>query len=366
MKLSLLSATALTLGASTAFAGGLDRTGSPIGILFEEGNYIEFTASRTNPSLSGSDLATGGSTGDVGLSYNSYSGSMKMDINDQFSFALILSDPYGADINYPVQATSAFLGGTSVDATATALDMIGRYKFNDNVSVHGGLRVQKASADINLAGAGYGPLNGYTVSLDEQYTANAIVGAAYEIPDIAMRVALTYFSAAKFDFDGTESLGGGASNTYTVDTKLPQSINLDFQTGIAADTLLFGGIRWAEWSSTKVKTSNIYGGTDLVELPDATTYRLGVGRRFNDTWSGSLSVAYEPSNSNDLVSPLAPTNGSATVAAGLEYTRDNMKIGFGVGYTELGNAYAQTADTERAYFSGNHAVTFATRIGFYF
>ena len=32
----------------------------------------------------------------------------------------------------------------------------------------------------------------------------------------------------------------------------PQSVNLDFQTGIAKDTLLFGQIRWVDWSNTPI------------------------------------------------------------------------------------------------------------------
>ena len=61
----VLAAFAGTSG--TALAGGVDRSGQPIGIIFETGNYVELSYGQINPSVSGNDLAAfGGSpTGSV-------------------------------------------------------------------------------------------------------------------------------------------------------------------------------------------------------------------------------------------------------------------------------------------------------------
>ena len=77
-----------------------------------------------------------------------------------------------------------------------------------------------------------------------------IVGAACEKPEIALRAALTCESAITHDFPTTKTLaplGGTIQTTTTIE--MPQSPALDFQSGIATDMLLFGLIRWSEWSA---------------------------------------------------------------------------------------------------------------------
>ncbi|MFO7805741.1 MAG: transporter, partial [Paracoccaceae bacterium] len=44
---------ALMLTTTAATAGGLDRTGGPINIIFEDGNYAELTYSNVSPDISG-------------------------------------------------------------------------------------------------------------------------------------------------------------------------------------------------------------------------------------------------------------------------------------------------------------------------
>ena len=105
----------------------------------------------------------------------------------------------------------------------------------------------------------------------------------------------------------------------------------------------------------------------LVELEDTTTYTIGVGRKFTENWSGSVSVMYEP-DGDDLVSPLAPTNGRKGVTLAAIYTQDSFKVTTGVSYVKLGDAYAETGtpDEARARMSGNHAWGVGVRVGYHF
>lgn len=262
------------------------------------------------------------------------------------------------------------LGGTMAKTTATALTGILRYKFSDRFSVHGGLRAQRASGDVTLSGLAYGPFNGYNVALGNDGGLGYLVGAAFEIPDIALRVALTYNSEITHELDTIERLGPVqiAPNSIT-EVNTPQSVNLDFQTGIAEGTLIFGQIRWADWSEFKIDPAafTLAAGGGLVDLEDSITYSVGVGRKFNDTWSGALSVSYEDKG-DPLVSPLAPTNGKLGVTLAAVYTQDNIKITTGINYTKLGDAQPETGtpDTARASMTGNSAVGVGVRIGYSF
>jgi long-chain fatty acid transport protein len=371
----LLTASAVALSATSAFAGGIDRSGQGLGILFEKGRVVELSFGYVSPDLTGRDIAAfgAGSTGDVAGSYTQLGFSYKYDINEKLSFAAILDEPFGADILYG--ASSVALGRTRVDATSYALTGLLRYKFNENFSVHGGVRAQQAEAGIDLRGRAYGPLNGYSVNLSSDWGLGYVVGVAYERPDIALRVALTYNSEVKHEFDTVETglVGPAAALNGVItqtDVSTPQSVNLDFQTGIAKDTLVFGQIRYVDWSELTLSPRGfaaLTSGASLIDIKDTTTFTLGVGRRFNENWSGSISFQYE--NRNDvLVSPLGPSNGRKGVTLAAVYTQDNIKVTTGINYTELGDVSAETGtpDVARSNFNDSKSVGIGVRVAYTF
>ena len=256
-------------------------------------------------------------------------GAYKTDINEKLSFAVIYDEPWGVDVDYPASGGSFLLNGTQAEANSRAITSLLRYKLNDRFSVHGGLRYQEVDGDITLAGGAYSSLSGYNVKVNRDGAFGWVAGVAYEIPDIALRFALTYQSEITHNFDLTESmpaaLGGATLNT-TTETKTPQSVNLDFQTGIAQDTLLFGGIRWVEHSKTDLNVLAAIGGRDLIDLDDSISYTIGVGRKFNENWSGSLAYVYEDVDGDNLVSPLAPYHGLQAIRLGVQYQTEKMKV----------------------------------------
>lgn len=371
MKKLMTSVAALAAAAGMAEAGGVDRSGQSIGIIFEKSNYVELSYGVINPNVTGNDLAMfgGRSTGSVADKHTLPGLALNYKFNDHLSAALIYEHAYGADINYPLGESIA-LGGTSAVLDSQVITGILRYKFDDNWSVHGGIRASQASGDVALRGAAYGPISGYNVSFDDAWGTGYLVGGAYERPDIALRVALTYFSKVTHDLDTTERMGVmqvAPMSVTSVDT--PQAVNLDFQSGVAKDTLVFGSIRWVDWSSFLIDPAWFTGATGggLVSLEDSTTYTLGVGRKFSDNWSGSVFATYE-AGGDPLVSPLAPTNGYKGIGVAAVYTQDNMKVTMGVRYLKLGDAQPETGtpDVARANMTDNDAVAVGVRVGFSF
>lgn len=366
MKLFFAASAASALAASSALASGLDRTGQPIDIIFEQGNYVELSFAHTNADLNGTDRTTlnpfGSATGNVGESFNMFGAGFKTDINDRLSLAVIFDQPWGVDILYPAGG-SLLLQGTQATADSNAITSVLRYKLNENFSVHGGLRYQEIDGFIRLAGGAYGALPGstYNVTVNKDGAFGWLAGFAYEKPEIALRAALTYSSEIEHDFDLNESYSPVTTSTKT---KTPQSINLDLQSGIAENTLLFGNIRWAEHSVTALVPPVL--GRDLIDLDNSITYTIGVGRRFNQNWSGSLAYIYEDASGDDLVSPLAPTHGAQAIRVGVQYQNEKMKIAAGIRYTDLGDAVASPGGTPVTNFSGSDALSFGLKVGFYF
>lgn len=387
--LALLAATTAT----SAYAGGIERTTQSAMVLYGEGNRIELSFGHASPSLTGTDLALN-DTGNVADDFNLPSLAVKMDINDQWSLAMIYDRPFGADVEYDYAGASqqqpAFLAGTSAEAKVEALTLLAKYQATERFSVFGGLRFQKASGDITLGGAayasrpvyadpqdppiGYTPnLNGYNVALNDGTGVGYVLGAAYEIPEIALRVALTYNSSIEHDFDTVErNIPNVPANngsqipgplTSTLKVKTPESWNLEFQSGIAADTLIMGSIRYVKHSEFLIDPTY---GPSLVDLSDTTTYNLGIGRRFTPKLAASVMVGYE-AEGDTLVSPLAPSTGKTSLSLGVSYkVTDTFEVSGGVSKIWVGDAIAAPGGVGVAPFEDNDATAFGVKFAYSF
>lgn len=347
VKTTVLGTTmALAVSGAAAHAGGFERGGHSVSVLFEKGNYAEFSFGAVSPDVSGT-FPVLGPTGDVAENYLSFGAAYKRDLNDKLSIALILDQPWGADVQYPITH-----GGGYAHLRSSAITLAGRYKTSDRFSLHAGLRYVTIDGNLLV------PPTVAAQSFQSDADLGFLVGAAYEIPDIALRVALTYFSETQHALPSTTGFVG------TINP--PQSVNLDFQTGIAADTLLFGQIRWADWTSTQVNVPPLaVAPSSLIDYEDdVITYSLGIGRKFNEQWSGAVTFGYEKAEGKE-VSTLAPTDGYASFGIGGTYTMDNMKITAGVRYVNLGDA-STAGPAGASSFTGNSAIGVGIKVGYSF
>lgn len=427
MKNLGLAGTALLASTVIAQAGGLDRSGQPIGAIFAEDGATTLSFGIVQPSVTGTDST--GASYDVGDNYTQFGFSYTNSISDTFSYALIVDQPYGANVTYGTNPLTSNLGGTMADLTSNAATLVMRYQATPRFSVYGGLSFEGVGADVALNGiayrnaistgvvtagfngglppaapplssttlgaalagnpaavaaidatygagtfaglaAGFGATagafaanGGYDFSMEEDYSIGYLIGAAYEIPDIALRFAVTYRFETEHSASTTETMFG-ATLPSTVDYVTPQSLNIDFQTGIAEGTLLTAGFRWTEFSAVDVIPTLL--GSDLVNLDDTYRYSVGIARRFNENFAGSLTLIYEPEGDGATVSPLGPTDGQFGITVGGRYTEGNMSITGGLNYTWLGDANAGVAGQPVAAFSGSTAMGFGLRAEFTF
>lgn len=362
------------LAAAPAMAGGIERTTQSAAVLFEEGNYVEFSVAGVKPSLDGEDVL-GNSISNVTDKYGLAGSALKFNIDENLDAAIIFDKPFGADVKYDYDGVPPFqpalLDGTAAYANTTAVTSLLKYKFNQNFSVYGGFRAQRAYGEISLGGAAYGPFDGYNVELSPDFAIGYVAGVAYEVPEIAARVALTYNSEITHEMSTLETLGGAPIGPISeTEVKTPESYNLEFQTGIAADTLLFGSIRHVKHSAFRVDPEVFVGlaGSGLIDLSDTTTYRLGIGRRFNEQWSGAITLAYEDAG-DKLVSPLAPSTGFTQVSVGATYKMSpQLELSGGISYTKVGDANPETGtpDTARANFEDNDVLALGFKVAYRF
>lgn len=350
MKISILgSAAALTLIAGAASAGGIQRDGDRSQILFEKGeNYLEFSASLVSPSVSSTGAAVGGATGNIQSTYQTYHLGYKREVSEKLSFALLAQELVGADVSYP--AGPAFFAGGTATVDSFAVTGLVKYQVNDRFSAYGGLRVQSLKGSVVI------PAFGYRLSVDNDYQAGYVLGAAYEIPDIALRVALTYESEIEHEFRDN------AGNPFNV--KTPQAATLHVQSGVAQNTIVFGSARWQEWTAFQIAPRDfpLFPAAIASEPSDIWTYEIGVGHRFNENWSGAFTIGYEE-DKGDVVGNLSGRDGFLSYGIGMKYSTETYDVSAGIKYIDIGSA---TTSRVASNFSGNDAVAFGVKMGFRF
>lgn len=355
MKHILTGAAALLCTTSMAMAGGLDRSGQPIGVIFEQGNHAELSIGMVNPNQNGSLGGGALQSGDINPAYAQIGAAVKWDLAPNLSAALIYDQPFGAAIVYPT-GTGYLLAGTSAHVTAAGITGLLRYKINPNFSIHGGIRHVNIDSDVQIWRGG-SPV--YVMDGEHTDGFGYVIGAAYEKPEIALRAAITYSSA--IDIDQDVVVGGALPGK--LDYELPQSVNIDLQTGIAARTLAFASIRWSDWTAVKIDAP-LYPNNPLVSYDENVwEYEIGIGRQLTDTISGSISYGYEASQGG-LATNLSPSDGLHSITVGAKFAMsDSVDLSTGMSYQWRGSA---TTEDLNARFNDNSLLGIGMKIAYSF
>lgn len=430
-----------TLPMTGAFAAALDRSGQSIAAFLQPGNYFEAGISVLDPTVEGQEAGTSATTRDISDMAGDYyfpSAALKFQLTENFSFGLLYDQPFGADAEYsgnnifvaaptdrvlstlPITTTAiggATTGSTSVEVDSQNISMILGFQPTENFNFYGGGVYQTIKGDVKLRGSAYSVFNGYDANIKEDSAVGWLAGAAFQIPEIALKASVTYRSEIDHEFVANENLslatplanaapmlggivppallpaisqaigGFAAANSASGETKIttPQSVNLDFQTGIMADTVAFANVRWVDWSSFSIRpykfglASEAVGplvqrpnGFNLVEYEDdQISATVGVGRKLSEQWAGNISVGWD-SGAGNPVSTLGPTEGYWNVGLGVQYSpAPNYFIAGGVKYFWLGDAKAQTGaqaggNEYVAEFEDNNAIAYGLKIGYRF
>jgi len=366
---STLAALSMVLMAGTAHAGGFDRTTYSPNILFEKGKvYLEGSLARVNPNVSG-DLDFGPIHGvdDMSPNYGLWSAGAKFDIGDRVSVAFQTFEALGADISYA--GGTNFYFPIEVDLAGRAYVGTAKVDLTDNISVFGGIKYMEAGGDANnLIGPGTGDFE-----LQRSHGYGYIIGAAYSIPDIALRVSLTYETAFEIDLPTNNAAlaplqAAGLIGRDTTAT-IPAAWELYFQTGIAPGTLLFGSVRHTAWSDADIVLfdSTLNPAFAVTSFSDSLTWNLGVGKQLTDKLSMSISGTYEAGDGDP--STLQPVDGKFTLGVGAKYkVTENLEISGGISHTWLGDNETDLSPPfpADAQFEDNHAWAFGTKIALRF
>ncbi|MFC2995936.1 outer membrane protein transport protein [Acinetobacter sichuanensis] len=451
MKLTYLTVVMVvgTITPLTLQAAGIDRSGQPISAFLQIGNYFEAGLSMLDPTIVGQEAGTSKTQrliSDMAEDYYFPSAALKLQLTDQISFGVLYDQPFGAKAAYkgrnnfvsspkdPVLGNlpmtvgdlTNIIGGTEVEVNSQNISMILGFQPNKNLNIYGGGAYQSIRGDLHLRGSAYSIYNGYDATFHNDSAVGWLAGLAYQIPEIALKAAITYRSEIdhKIRTDETIKLANAlTANVTALDKTLdqlattgqlssnqadaiqktisdivtanrqqgqsqittPQSVNIDFQTGIMKNTVLFATMRWVDWKNFTIrpykfgKVTEAVGsmtgkmnGFNLVEYSDDQwSANVGVGRKINEYWSGNLSIGWD-SGAGNPITTLGPVNGYWNVGLGLQYSPTAQTfIAGGIKYFWLGNANAQSGsqfgtNDYIAQFEDNNAIAYGLKIGYRF
>lgn len=385
LKNGILAAVAGVLVASAAEAGGLERSGYNIDLLFDPSDYaVEATATYVNPQRKLKNVRDT-DTADTNLLAETYGGG---DLNDRpnsvddtegywaprIGFKAALGDsvdcmadysqPWGAHAN-PGQNWAGANNNIETKVESDNYAATCSYKWSMGP---GFMRI--------IGGVFYQEVGGFKERLVQDYTGTPLDGAfsgvgrleledsgwgwrtgvAYEIPEYAMRASLVYNSAVDLDnlsgFIDLRQLGfivpsvglvTGSKYDVSGSGSMPDSLELKIQSGIAPGWLAFGSVKWTDWSQLQVLKfcpATIASVTPCTSLDllyrDGWTVTGGIGHKFNDQWSGAVSLTWDRGTSHGY--------GAQT---------DTWTIGTGVSYTPTQNVELRLAGVVGIMTSGS-------------
>jgi long-chain fatty acid transport protein len=305
LKISTLALLTAASVVSAAHAGGFSRGTADTDIIFEDGNF-NLRAGATIVTPTRKFTVGPGAFGATALKGTSYtdqyvipSAAIKLNVTDDLRCAGTFSQPYGGSVSYASPTTSGKLNesftinevgltcGYKVDLSTGRAWLLGGIYQETFDYTRLNYRTAGTRFGLNLAGTDVG----------------FRVGAAYEIPEYALRAQVMYRAASSYGATGTfdvRTLGGtvvGGPFAATGTGTLPQSFELKVKSGVAPDWLVFGSVKWTDWSVTKQLIVNVPAlavtQTNDYFWKDGWTVSAGVGHKFTDEFSGALSLTWD-------------------------------------------------------------------------
>lgn len=380
-KKGVLAVAALAALASAAQAGGFSRGEADTDILFESGDFI-FRSGATYVSPRRQFATTRGTANTDGVFTNGYwipSVAAKISVSENFACALTYTQPFGADATYGrgarlAQALSGNIPygdkGFETNEYGATCDV----KFDlgpGKLHVLGGVFMQdfdytavNEADTLNPAATNYG-----TLHLEDDSAFGYRIGAAYEITEYALRVSLMYRSKVKHDADegyydfkdlGTVMMPASGYGT------LPQSLKLSAQTGVAPGWLVYGSVKWTDWSVLQALNYQINGGArkDVYNWKDGWTIQAGVAHVFTEKLTGTVNVTWD----SGVGSGADIYTDTWTLGAGIQAKvgPGDLRFGGAVSYLTSGSqslaqgaTFNATADNDWAYaISGSYKISF--------
>jgi len=367
-------------------AAGLERRNIDTDFLFADGMVVDLGVGSVSPSFTASQ---GGAFSfepgkNIAPSFSVITGNFKAAINDNLDLGFWHTNSgNGVHVDYGAVTGPGMTGAFNSTFTAVTNSaqikadvsipttmFAARYSINENLSLIGGLKYVNVSggqlmlpselgvADPAAPGVGDAFIDTTSVwNLGSKSGTGTVLGVAYEIPEIALRVSLVAEGDIALSIPTTT--GGGAAANGESTASIGDATTLSFQTGIAENTLLFGSVRQSNWADNQVSVPTAAGLAQVTSFEDGENFTIGIGRKFSDKLSASISYYFSDGDGNGA-SELSPYGETKTFSLGTKYTlNEGTDVSFGLSQSERGDA---TTGNFTAKLAGSSVTSFCVKL----
>ena len=351
----------LALSTTAVDAGGWETGRLDTGFLYQDGSYVEASYGSLDYSVN--------ATSTTFAKHSMAKDQKRMSVSGKFqigSFDFGLTS-FGSGA---IQMDGQNAVGTSVvpsaDVKLNTQAFMTRYSFNDKYAIIGGVRQAKLKASTlnTVAPADY--------SIEAVDKSGIVYGLAYERSDIALKFEVLRSEKIKIELTG-EVPFGGFDHRVTGSLVIPEATTINFQTGIADNTLLMASAHRVNWTGSDV-ILNVADAPPLdalnqaSEFSNTTSYSLGLGRKLNEATSASLTYSWEKGTNPDgkATSPFTMSNGSETLSAGVQHKIGSITISGGISYTKVGDVDVTHSTNLKASYAGNSVTAVGIKFGYNF
>ncbi len=267
---------------------------------------------------------------------------------------------------------------TNVEIRTNNLTMLVGAKLgaNKNFQIYGGPVAQRVKGEVHLRGPAYQVMTGYDAKIATDTQLGWAAGLAFYKPEIALKAALTYRSEIEHDSEIAETIpvtGYAGKNDFKV--TLPDSWNLDFQTGVNPTTLLTAKVRYVPWSDFDIRPTQ-YTETTKLRYPqglpiisydkDQWSAEVGLGKRVSDRLAVSGAVGWD-SGAGNPASSLGPIKGYYSLGLGARYNvTPEWSLSLGGKYFKFGDAQAQLPTKDKVgNFDSNDGYALGVKLAYH-
>lgn len=267
---------------------------------------------------------------------------------------------------------------TNVEIRTNNLTMLVGAKLgaNKNFQIYGGPVAQRVKGEVHLRGPAYQVMTGYDAKIATDTQLGWAAGLAFYKPEIALKAALTYRSEIEHDSEIAETIPvTGYVGKKDFKVTLPDSWNLDFQTGVNPTTLLTAKVRYVPWSDFDIHPTQ-YTETTKLRYPqglpiisydkDQWSAEVGLGKRVSDRLAVSGAVGWD-SGAGNPASSLGPIKGYYSLGLGARYNvTPEWSLSLGGKYFKFGDAQAQLPTKDKVgNFDSNDGYALGVKLAYH-
>ena len=349
MKFHIFVGLLYVLPLSYASAAALESSNQSIQAFFEKGNYAEVALLHVDTNISGQvqhqqNIAELGvqdfSTGNLVNHQQFIQAALKLQPHPQISVALLFDQPYFVDVDYhyspilsgePLPIENADIKFDSRNITA----LIG-YQPTQHWNLFTGLSYQSFSGDLKIGTQVDYTFFDYHAHFPKDHAWGWLAGVSYQIPEYAFNTAITYRAKIKHSTNASETAWGfplEIAPQQATEIQTPESVNLDFHTGLPAQNFLYGSLRWVNWQDFVIQPPKFKAVIDYAAMlypeakdikliqynEDQWSAKLGLAHVWNKKWLSSMELLWD-SGINNPASTLNPSDGYQGIGLGSMYT----------------------------------------------